>query len=65
MQMDLEADNKTYITEQKYNQKRSDYDILQWKTAAIPRDRCIGCKSRGKSCASKGWNVVPRKWGTQ
>ena len=49
------------MTKPKHHQKEHDHDILQWKMAAILRDRCIRCWFSGKFSASEGWNAVPKE----
>ena len=63
MWVDLEQHIPKLIQQsQKHHQEEC---ILQWKTAAIFRDRCIGCQSRGKSFEIEGWSTVPKEWSTQ
>ena len=49
----------------KHHQEECDHGFLQWKTAAILRDRFTRSWSKGKSSVIEGWNVVPKELNSQ
>ena len=63
MWVDLEQHIPELIWQgQKHYHEESNHGDLQWKIAAILRERCISSQLRGKSSAIEGHNAVPNKW---